>query len=178
MRVVITISPAAPPPGFPCVAGAEYLGWTNVGRTDHSGALVVRKCGFAGSERCGAQHDRCLALSLAARRRLVCVCHHDNSRRNARAVVRASRYRPDGAVWQERNTAHHHGINLVAWTSIACALNLCASNSSTLAGLVPAGFSSPAAAHTGALLRFLAGNAPVLACPGMQVLAPELQSGN
>jgi hypothetical protein len=176
MRVVITNTPAALPLdclwGYQCVSGAVRLGCTNGNCTDHSVANTIRECGFAGSERCGAQRIDCLALSLAARRRLVCVCCEDNSRRSARAGKRPSRDRPGGAARQERNTAHHHGINLVAWRRALALLSL------HVGGIFTSGLSL---AHRGAKCALSGGfgvDAPVLACPGRWVLAPQLQTGN
>jgi hypothetical protein len=103
------------------VSGADRLGCAAPWRPEWFRVGGDRECGFAGSERFGAQHRGCLALSLAARRRLVCVCNDNNSRRNARAANRPGRNCPHGAAWQERNAAHHHYINLVAWQRSACA---------------------------------------------------------
>jgi len=124
MRVVIVISPAARPRAqariepVQGILGADNCGGANAAWPDVGLAAADRECGFAGSERRTGKPGL-----LTARRRLVCVCGDDNSRRNARADrvgngfhcrngVRPSRADPGGAPRLKRNSAHHHGINL------------------------------------------------------------------
>jgi hypothetical protein len=119
MRVVIQMSPAAPPRDKAREQGAVSCKGANAG-AGKVPAAKHRKCGIAGSERwCDLPNGSMQAL--AARRRLVCVCGDDNSRRYARADAQPTATRPIRVAWLAGNSAHHHGINLWRGCGEPCA---------------------------------------------------------